>query len=178
VALAAVVLVLAVLIATAVALARNGGGTGTTTGTTLAPTSTAPPASTTSTSSTLAPGVAPPQPATLAGFSKQGPVVQTMIRVFQGQGGSLIPDFPWSMNGCAQRMFTVRWRALGPAITAGMTQVEQLPVALSDLPHPTTGLAALMQGDGCSQPAFFFDTAPVDTLEDIAIDYQVWTAAP
>jgi hypothetical protein len=82
------------------------------------------------------------------------------------------------MNGCAQRTFTVTWRALGPAITAGMTQVEQPPVHVSDVAQPTVGLAGLMQGDGCSQPAFFFKSAPVDTLEDVAIVYQVWTASP
>jgi serine/threonine protein kinase len=176
-------LVLALIVVAALLLTRKpGGGPGRTTDTTLAPATTTATTATTATTvpatTTLAPGTAPPQPDTLPGFSKQGPVVQTMIRVFQGQGGTLIPQFPWSMNGCSQRVFTVRWRALGPAITAGMTSVEQLPVNLSDVPHPTTGLAALMQGDGCSQPAFFFDSAPVDTLEDIAIDYQVWVASP
>jgi hypothetical protein len=76
-------------------------------------------------------------------------------------------------------MFTVRWRAESPGpITAGMTQTEQPPVQLSDVPQPTTAQAGIMQGDGCSQPAFFFTNSPPDTLEDVAIEYQVWMASP
>ena len=179
-----VVAVLALAVVGAVFLARGGGGAGTTTGTAATTTAraatTAPAATTTApaATTTVPSGTAPPMPDSLAGFSKSGAPVSTMIRVFQGDTGYFVPDFPWSMNGCSQRTFTVRWRALGPAITAGMTHTETPPVHITDLAQPTVGLAGSMQGDGCSQPAFFFKAAPQDTLEDVSVEYQVWNASP
>jgi eukaryotic-like serine/threonine-protein kinase len=174
-----VVLVLVALAGGVVALTRGGGGTSTTT--TLPPTPATTTANTTAntTATTAAPGTAPAMPTSLAGFTKNGGVVDSMVRVFQGEGASLVPDFPWTMNGCAQQTFTVQWRAEGAgAVTAGMTQDEQPPVPLSDVPQPTTAVAGLMRGDGCSQPAFFFVNDPPDTLEDVAVAYQVWSATP
>jgi len=174
-----VVLLLVALTGGVVALTR--GGDSPTSTTTTTPPPTAAPASTSpaTTATTVAPGTAPPMPASLPGFTKQGGVVDTMVRVFQGEGGSLVPDFPWTMNGCSQQTFTVQWRAEdGAPVTAGMTGDEQPPVALGDVPRPTTAAAGLMQGDGCSQPAFFFVNDPPDTLEDVAVAYQVWVATP
>ncbi len=110
-------------------------------------------------------------PASLPGFTKQGAVVNTTLRV-QDQGTSLVPGFPSTMERCSQKTFTVQWRA-AVAVTAGMTEAHTTPVALRDIPQPTTAGDGLIRGDGCSQPAFF-----AETVEDVAVSYQVWTATP
>jgi serine/threonine protein kinase len=124
---------------------------------------------------------APAMPAKLAGYRKDGAPTSSILRVFSGQP-NYIADFPWTMNSCQSAMYTTQWRALTTAdlVAAGPTDVHA-PTTLqqSAVKGIKTGHAGLIVGDSCHEPVFFFaSSSSFDTLVDVAVVTQHWTAAP
>jgi Protein kinase domain len=132
---------------------------------------------TTTTASTLA----PPMPATLAGYRKAGAATTGTQRVFTGKP-TFLDNFPWTMNGCADTKNTTQWRVLVPSDVVAGGQTDQhgsTTLQVADAKSVTTGRAGLIVGDGCQEPVFFFVNSPLgDTLVDVAYTTQHWTAAP
>ena len=124
---------------------------------------------------------APAMPAKLAGYQKDGAPTSSIMRVFSGQP-NYVADFPWTMNGCAQGTYTTQWRALTTAdlVAAGATDLHASTTLQSkDVKGATTGHAGLIVGDSCHEPVFFFaSSSSFDTLVDVAVVTQHWTAAP
>jgi hypothetical protein len=125
--------------------------------------------------------LAPAMPTRLAGYRKDGAPTSSSLRVFSGQP-NYIADFPWTMNGCQGAMYTTQWRALTTAdlVAAGPTDVHASttlqPNAVKGI---KTGHAGLVVGDSCHEPVFFFaSSSSFDTLVDVAVVTQHWTAAP
>jgi serine/threonine protein kinase len=125
--------------------------------------------------------LAPAMPTKLAGYRKDGAPTSSSLRVFSGQP-NYIADFPWTMNGCQGAMYTTQWRALTTAdlVAAGPTDVHDsttlTPTAVKGI---KTGHAGLITGDSCHEPVFFFaSSSSFDTLVDVAVVTQHWTAAP
>ena len=120
-------------------------------------------------------------PAKLAGYQKDGAPTSSIMRVFSGQP-NYVADFPWTMNGCAQGTYTTQWRALTTAdlVAAGTTDLHASTTLQSkDVKGATTGHAGLIVGDSCHEPVFFFaSSSSFDTLVDVAVVTQHWTAAP
>lgn len=162
--LIAAAVTLVVLVGAGVILATSGGGT-------------SQPATTTN------PKVpqAPPMPSTLAGYRKDGAATNSILRVFNTQP-NYVQDFPWTMNDCASAMYTTQWRALTTAdlVAAGSTdQHASTTLQAKQVKGVKTDHAGLIVGDSCHEPVFFFaGTTGVDTLVDVAIVTQHWTAAP
>jgi len=124
---------------------------------------------------------APAMPSKLAGYQKDGAPTSSILRVFSGQP-NYIADFPWTMNGCQQAMYTTQWRALTTAdlVAAGATDLHASTTLQSNgVKGATTGHAGLIVGDSCHEPVFFFArSSSFDTLVDVAVVTQHWTAAP
>jgi serine/threonine protein kinase len=124
---------------------------------------------------------APAMPAKLAGYRKDGAPTSSILRVFSGQP-NYIADFPWTMNGCASATYTTQWRALTTAdlVAAGPTDVHgSTTLQPSAVKGIKTGHAGLVVGDSCHEPVFFFaSSSSFDTLVDVAVVTQHWTAAP
>ncbi|HSO97264.1 MAG TPA: serine/threonine-protein kinase [Acidimicrobiia bacterium] len=125
--------------------------------------------------------LAPAMPTKLAGFQKDGAPSSSILRVFSGQP-NYIADFPWTMNGCSSGTYTTQWRALTTAdlVAAGPTdQHASTTLQASAVKGATTGHSGLITGDSCHEPVFFFaGTSSFDTLVDVAVVTQHWTAAP
>jgi hypothetical protein len=125
--------------------------------------------------------LAPAMPTKLAGFSKDGAPSSSILRVFSGQP-NYIADFPWTMNGCSSGTYTTQWRALTAAdlVAAGPTdQHASTTLQSSDVTGATAAHSGLITGDSCHEPVFFFaGSSSVDTLVDVAVVTQHWTAAP
>jgi len=118
-------------------------------------------------------------PSSLAGFQKDGAVVNTQLRVFSSQP-NYIANFPWTMNGCSDGEITAAWRSLTPgdAVSAGPTDVHgSTTLTASQVSGITTGEQGLVTGDNCHEPVFFFaGSTGADNLTDVAVTYQRWTA--
>jgi len=128
-----------------------------------------------------APGGIPPMPAKLPGYAHAGTATTTTFRVFSGQP-AYVDNFPWTMNGCNDAMNTVRWRSLVPSdvVKGGSTdQHASTTLRPSDLKDATSGRGGVIVMDSCQEPAFFLTHSAVgDTLVDIAVTVQHWTATP
>lgn len=103
------------------------------------------------------------------------------IRI-HGQEPALIPDFPKTMNGCAQSLHLVRWRSLGGPLLAGMTsKVQEVdgPITPADLQPQQKGEAGLLEGSQCDEPIFLLprESEP-DSIVDVVVEYQIWKATP
>jgi serine/threonine protein kinase len=124
---------------------------------------------------------APAMPAKLAGYRKDGAPTTSILRVFSGQP-NYVANFPWTMNGCQSAMYTTQWRALTTAdlVAAGPTDVHgSTTLQQSAVKGIKTGHAGLIVGDSCHEPVFFFaSSSTFDTLVDVAVATQHWTAAP
>lgn len=124
---------------------------------------------------------APPMPTTLAGYRKDGAPTSSIQRVFNGQPNYLA-NFPWTMNSCQSAMYTTQWRALTTAdlVAAGATDVHaSTTLQAKDVKGIKTGHSGLIVGDSCHEPVFFFaGGSSFDTLVDVAVLTQHWTAAP
>lgn len=123
---------------------------------------------------------APPMPDTLAGYRPRGPLQQITLRIIAGDTIATIPGFPVTMNGCAVRQLTVRWRAIDGDIAVGTTWayvpgVDATPTR--ETVKPTIQKAGLLILDGCGQPAFFAATAQAGHITNLAIEWQEWYAA-
>ena len=120
-------------------------------------------------------------PSKLAGYQKDGAPTSSILRVFSGQP-NYIADFPWTMNGCSSGTYTTQWRALTTAdlVAAGPTdQHASTTLQPSTVRGATTGHSGLITGDSCHEPVFFFaGSSTFDTLVDVAVVTQHWTAAP
>ena len=118
-------------------------------------------------------------PSSLAGFQKDGPVVNAQLRVFSSQP-NYVEAFPWAMNGCGDGEITTAWRSLTPGdtVSAGPTDVHSsTTLTAADVTGITTGEQGLVTGDDCQEPVFFFASSTGgDNLTDVAITYQRWTA--
>lgn len=139
-----------------------------------APTSSSPPSS----SVAGTPVTAPPFPSRLAGYAQLGTPTSASVRAFDDDTGSLVHEFPVTMNGCGNGLTTTRWRSVGGPVTAAIVDFvdEGAVVRRADIKKATTGVAGLLVSDHqCEQPVFFTEGSG---LVDIAIEYQSWRAAP
>ncbi len=86
------------------------------------------------------------------------------------------------MNGCQGATYTTQWRALTTAdlVAAGTTDVHgSTTLQPRDVDGIKTGHSGLIVGDSCHEPVFFFaGSSAFDTLVDVAVVTQHWTAAP
>jgi hypothetical protein len=123
----------------------------------------------------------PAMPTTLAGYQRSGPPTTVTQRVFEGQPNYL-DNFPWTTNACASTKNTTQWRSLVPDDVVAGDETDQhgsTTLRSRDAKSVTTGRAGLIVGDGCQEPVFFLVRSPVgDTLVDVAVTTQHWTAAP
>ena len=123
----------------------------------------------------------PPMPTKLPGYARDGRATTATLRDFSGQA-AFVDNFPWTMNGCNDAMNTVRWRSLVPSdvVKGGSTdQHGSDTLQPSDLKNATSGRGGVIVMDSCQEPAFFLTHSAVgDTLVDIAVSVQHWTAAP
>jgi hypothetical protein len=121
---------------------------------------------------------APPMPTTVAGFRPSDRRDFTM-RVF-GHDPQLVDDFGASMNGCGQRMWTMRWRSLNQPV-----RVLKAPFDFDRCRDSAActeageGMAGLIMGTGCDQPVFHTaPSVPSNYLTDVSVEVQWWAASP
>ncbi len=121
---------------------------------------------------------APPMPEIVEGYMKDGMPWRLRTRIFDGQP-STWSDFPVTMNGCGQRMWTMRWRSIGGAIEVHKVHYNfKDGTPLTEVPAQR-GREGLIDGDGCEQPAFILPSDQgVSTLTDIVAEVQFWHYAP
>ncbi len=113
------------------------------------------------------------------------------LRVFQGSGSSgnapqIIPNFPSTMNHCADMAWTLRWRSLNPDVaviafgTAGFMAKNQ-PVFEPTEGMPEAATSGYLSGYNCEQPAFKFGEAlngNQSTLTDVVYEWMSWAPTP
>lgn len=122
------------------------------------------------------PVTAPPFPTRLTGYAPDGTPSTASVRVYSEDEGSLVPDFPATMNGCGNGLSTTRWRSVGGPVTAGIISYVDEGAHLRDATKLETGVAGLVTTDNqCEQPVFFGASGG---LVDVAIEYLAWRAAP
>lgn len=132
---------------------------------------------------------AEPMPTSIPGYRLEGEPRHEIIRVYDQEIGSLIPDLPVTMNGGDQAYWTVRWRTLnGLPIRVGLVGYdypgfndpgdELSSTEISE--WIDSGTAGLVAGGGTTQPTFLVDPDPEyeHHLIDVAIEVQWWAAAP
>lgn len=126
--------------------------------------------------------VAPPMPASRAGYTQQGPGVTETIRIYGRGEPTLLTDFPKTMNACGQSLHLVRWRSLGGPIVAGMTAKIpgfDAPIRREDLDPVQEAEAGLLEGTQCDEPAFLLPAwRNPNSLVDVVVEYEVWPASP
>ena len=123
------------------------------------------------------PDTAPEMPRSIVGYQPIAEPWNESMRVFSHEA-HVLPDFDVTMNGCAQRMWTMRWRSLGEEVRVlkGPSDTRLFPEACEEV---AVGHAGLVVGNGCEQPVFTLGpSVPSNRLTDVAIEVQHWSAAP
>jgi hypothetical protein len=99
------------------------------------------------------------------------------VRIFHGVDWQGLPDFPNTMNGCANGVFMIRWRLSDPDVrvhsTARNSSTSGGTVA--------TGAFGYMYATNCDQPLFKFAGTinnNESTLVDVFYELKFWQAAP
>ncbi|HVF73818.1 MAG TPA: hypothetical protein VM938_02115 [Acidimicrobiales bacterium] len=119
---------------------------------------------------------APPFPSRLTGYAPDGAPTTASVRVYAEDEGSLVPDFPATMNGCGNGRSTTRWRSVGEPVTAGIISYIDEGAHRRDATKLETGVAGLLTTDNqCEQPVFF---SAGGGLVDVTVEYVHWRAAP
>ena len=100
------------------------------------------------------------------------------IRIFEGSGWTVIPDFPTTMNHCSDGVFMLRWRSANPdvRITTALGSFDSTVVS------PTkTGKCGYVYSNNCEQLMFKFNgtlNGSDANLADLYYEVKFWQAAP
>jgi hypothetical protein len=124
-----------------------------------------------------------PMPAAMPGFVEDGDSALEIIRVYSDHQGSVIWDFPATMNGGDNRHWVVRWRSLSVPVRVGLSAYDyphihdpapgdERPVDWVD-----SGRSGVVDGPSHTQPVFVL-AGPDGELTDVAVEIQWWRAAP
>lgn len=120
-------------------------------------------------------GEPPPFPVTVPGYTLSGAVTRETVRVFEDNDYSELTDFPYTMNGCAQQRFYVRWRSLNPNAVALAAEVYNDNGDFIVDSKVASGRVGWMSSYGCTEPGFKFrSSTDGSTLFDIVVEYQRW----
>ncbi len=125
-------------------------------------------------------------PSAIAQFTPHQDVQRDIVRVFHGEGYGTPSAFKGQMNDCARAFWTVRWRSLSPDVTVSALRApynaDEVAVSLRDLgPLPAPATGGYLSGFICERPVFVFGHAlhgNGSNLEDVAVEWQYWDAAP
>lgn len=103
-----------------------------------------------------------------------------VVRIFEGNGWTGIPNFPATMNGCSSGVFMIRWRSASRDIRIEST-LGYYDLTVGPAVKQKVGTFGYMYGTNCDQPMFKFSHAPNaddSTLTDVYYELKFWQAAP